>query len=152
DVLRERPEIIIEVKSIVADAGQQQGISLQADALTDQQLYAQIESNRELRASITEFLRARGYINEEQSEISKEDSGLSEKALDEENTGDTQGTADSYAPDLTRLNGRGARPPAYTARPNDSDSNRRETRNVTDEPQALRRPTPYNLLSLRDLY
>lgn len=65
-ILRNSPEVMVEVKSLVADSAQQTWLSIQADALTDQQVYAQIEGSRELRASIMQFLRARGYVSEEE--------------------------------------------------------------------------------------
>ena len=63
-VLRNNPQIMVEVKSVIADDAQQRGVSIQPDALTDQQVYSQLETSATLRASVTEFLRARGYISE----------------------------------------------------------------------------------------
>src|SRR5260370_28282079 len=38
------------------------------------------------------------------------------------------------------------------AAPVDQGQRARDARNITDEPQVLHQPAPYNLLSLRDLY
>ena len=48
----------------MADLAQQQGTALQPDSITDQMLYSQIASSPELRANITIFLRARGYVTD----------------------------------------------------------------------------------------
>ena len=63
-ILQQKPEIVIELKSLVADQLRQQGINTQADAITDEMLFGQIASNADLRANITLWLRARGYITE----------------------------------------------------------------------------------------
>src|ERR1700677_92524 len=63
-VLQRRPEVVIELKSFVADQAQQKGVALQADSITDEMLYTQIASSPDLRASITLWLLARGYVSE----------------------------------------------------------------------------------------
>src|ERR1700692_2399007 len=63
DVLQERPEAIVEVKSLMADRLQQQGSEIQANDISDEMLYEQISTNADLRAHITTFLRARGYVS-----------------------------------------------------------------------------------------
>ncbi len=63
-VLQQQPDALIELKSLMADMAQQQGATLQADSITDQMLYSKIASSPELRANITIFLRARGYVTD----------------------------------------------------------------------------------------
>jgi hypothetical protein len=63
-ILQQKPGILIELKSLVADQLRQQGINTQADAITDEMLFSQIASNADLRANITVWLRARGYVTE----------------------------------------------------------------------------------------
>ena len=63
-LLQERPQITIELKSLLAETQQQQGTQLQPDDITDEMLYSQINSSKELRENITVFLRARGYISD----------------------------------------------------------------------------------------
>src|SRR5271156_4508496 len=82
-ILQQRPELVVELKSLVADQLQQQGIQTQADSISDEMLLSQISTNAQLRASITVWLRARGYVSAAEmdrllsSDSSDEDSGLS---------------------------------------------------------------------------
>src|SRR6201996_8933142 len=62
-ILQQRPELVVELKSVVADQLQQQGIQAQADSISDEMLLNQIQTNAQLRASITVWLRARGYVS-----------------------------------------------------------------------------------------
>jgi protein involved in polysaccharide export with SLBB domain len=61
-VLDEQPEAMVEVKELVADQLQRQGFKVQADAIDDEALYRQIAQSAALRATITNFLHARGYL------------------------------------------------------------------------------------------
>ena len=47
-LLQERPQITIELKSLLAETQQQQGSQVQPDDITDEMLYSQINSNKEL--------------------------------------------------------------------------------------------------------
>jgi protein involved in polysaccharide export with SLBB domain len=167
-ILQQNPEVVIELKSLLADQLQQQGIPTQADSITDEMLYGQIDSNANLRASITTFLRARGYIS---------DADVRQATMDSEN-GDDNTDIPTSLQALSQLPGSnhplGNSPNAaslaedtLSASTGDSTSRSaiqsgstaasREQPNIparttTDEPQVLRRPTPYNLRSLRDLY
>ena len=60
-ILEENPEAAVEVKSLLADGLRQKGTAVQADSISDEQLYTQIISSSELRANVSYFLRARGY-------------------------------------------------------------------------------------------
>ena len=62
-ILQQKPELVAELKSLVADQLQQQGIQTQADSISDEMLLSQISTNAQLRASITVWLRARGYVS-----------------------------------------------------------------------------------------
>ncbi len=64
-ILQEQPDALIELKSLVADLAQQQGAPIQPEAITDEMLYSKITSSAELRGNITTFLRARGYISDD---------------------------------------------------------------------------------------
>jgi protein involved in polysaccharide export with SLBB domain len=61
-VLDEQPEAMVEVKELLADQLQRQGVKIQADAIDDEALYRQIAQSAALRATITNFLHARGYL------------------------------------------------------------------------------------------
>jgi protein involved in polysaccharide export with SLBB domain len=170
-VLRNKPEIMVEVKSLVADAAQQNGLSLQADSLTDQQVYSQLEKNKDLRESVTHFLLARGYISEQDIEAPQYESqyetqyetekrrrtdsaNSSERdleAIDSTSREAMQSVASDENDGMPTIAGQTQitrRHPAARV----SRSNPPHESNVTDEPDPLRRPAPYNLLSLRDLY
>jgi protein involved in polysaccharide export with SLBB domain len=165
EVLRGSPEVMVEVKSVVADSEQQQGLSLQADSLTDEQVYAQIETSKALRITLTHFLLARGYLTEDQVQAarSKQEENVQHNPMDERDreeagtpTSRTSATRE-YSKSATEEQGSG-RPLEERQTPSRNyagdlvQSHGLEVPNLTDEPPALHRPTPYNLLSLRDLY
>src|ERR1700678_3153530 len=64
-VIQQNPDVVTDLKSLVADQLRQQGTDMQADDLTDEMFYGQIASSADIRASITLWLRARGYISED---------------------------------------------------------------------------------------
>lgn len=160
-ILQQKPEVVIEIKSLIAEQLQQQGSDTQADSISDEMLYRQISSNADLRSSITLWLRSRGYISNTELQRS-----LSENADD--------GALTVPFDTLTQVPGSGLFQEESSVSKNASgpllndnaffrqessssktqphkESDRRE-RNITDSPEVLRLPTPYNLLSLRDLY
>jgi protein involved in polysaccharide export with SLBB domain len=161
-VLQRKPEVVIELKSFVADQAQQKGVSLQADSITDEMLYTQIAASADLRASITLWLLARGYVsqsdlhrsltdtNSEENDVYGQSAGTQVDSLSQLSGDLASGTSQSpllSIPDASSAAGGatspGAQPPNL---PKGQQSN------VTDLPEVLRLPTPYNLLSLRDLY
>jgi protein involved in polysaccharide export with SLBB domain len=184
-ILQQKPEVIIELKSMLADQLTQQGVNTQADAITDEMLYTQISRSADLRSSVTLFLRARGYVSESDQNNSFDNEGsapssfaplqsdgsvdsydaltrsqVSDSSLDGYTLGNLlQGsgmnggaTTSDYPPPIAagRYPNQTYRPPShYDNKHRDNDS---EVKNITDSPAVLRRPTPYNLLSLRDLY
>ena len=168
-ILQQRPDVVVELKSLLADQMQQQGVQIQADSITDEMLYNQIVANPDVRTHVTTFLRARGYISDDnlqaqaasiedveatdglpsaQSTIGLSGSGLSTtQAAKQLGAG-----ADGYAPGNTNaslLPGRATPSSSSKSVPKRKD----ETVNAsTDAPKVLRSPAPYNLQSLRDLY
>jgi hypothetical protein len=68
-ILQERPEVVVELKSYLADMLQQQGTSIQADSITDEVLYNQISTSPQVRAGITVFLRSRGFVSDEDLQV-----------------------------------------------------------------------------------
>ena len=62
-ILQQKPELVPELKQVVADQLQLQGTTIQADSITDEMLFSQIQTNPALRANITIWLRARGYVS-----------------------------------------------------------------------------------------
>jgi protein involved in polysaccharide export with SLBB domain len=163
-VLQRRPEVVIELKSFVAEQAQQKGVPIQADSITDEMLYSQIASSPDLRASITLWLLARGYVSgtdlhSSLTDANSDESGpygqSSAKSVDSLGqlssdllSGNTPSPAISVPDDSSVRAAEGAASSdAQTSNPSKGPQH-----NITDHPEVLRLPTPYNLLSLRDLY
>jgi len=165
-IAQENPEVILEFKSLLADLMQAKGIPTQADAITDEVLFDQIETSNALRASFTHLLQARGYISAGDIESASNDSSIaddkrpagrtseritdsvSEKRL--RNADPTNQIAANDDPTaLLKLEDQQPQPRTRAA---DSRQSQQTPANITDEPKVLHQPAPYNLLSLRDLY
>jgi protein involved in polysaccharide export with SLBB domain len=162
-VLQRRPEVVIELKSFVADQAQQKGVPLQADSITDEMLYTQIASSPDLRANITLWLLSRGYVSETDLHRSLTDPGSDENGIygqPSRSQADSLGQLPSdllsgspqapslSIPDASTIGSGNTNPSGTQA----SNASRGPQHNITDSPEVLRLPTPYNLLSLRDLY
>ena len=171
EMLRERPELVVELKKVVADRLTAQGIPTQEDSITDEMLYSRIATDASLRSAITVWLRARGYPSTEsatspQSDVGEEDEEQTrseylaqmESALPTDREamalqasgelGDYGNTAISSSrpqPETTAQ-----RSPVLKTRKRLADS--RPEANDSSAAQVLHRPSPYNLLALRDLY
>lgn len=155
-ILEQNPETVIEVKSLLADKLGQQGVSLAPEAISDEVLESQIIQSPDVRASVTLFLRARGYLTADAlqpsvspasvldgtssvmpySQLASDDSRLTSPLT--MNAGVEPGEL-GLSRSMNRSN---AMPSPGAAR----------QAGITDPPAVLRVPTPYNLLSLRDLY
>jgi len=165
-VLQAQPDALAELKSLVSDLAEQRGTPIQADAITDEMLYRQIAASPELRANITTFLRARGYVTDVQlqsyADESYEGDGLSSSSMQQMSGATLKGTglpldAVPYAPSRQALDGTSAVDVRGTTHFNSlhwssSDSSSDASKSSTSEPQVLHLPTPYNLRSLHDLY
>ena len=166
-IIQNRPEIVVELKELIAET-QTSGPPVQADSITDEALYSQIVASKELRQSITLFLRSRGYVSDsdlQQMTVIQEHTGLDDPSLlaNQAQTGIAQGitSSDEAATRTSLLSQLPEQLPttaaSATAQPENDGSTRDKTahtksRNITDEPPVLRQPAPYNLTSLRDLY
>ena len=165
-ILQAQPDALVELKWMMATLAQQQGAPIQADAITDEMLYSKIASSAELRASVTTFLRARGYVSETDLQDDTADEYLDEgiSAAQMQQSPGLSPQLDGV-PAARRPNGASG----YANAGNDSATEpgtmraarkrvapgdqQGDTQNsITSEPQVLHRPAPYNLLSLRDLY
>ena len=60
EMLREQPELVVELKKVAAGRLNAQGIPTQEDSITDEMLYGRIATDAALRSAITVWLRARG--------------------------------------------------------------------------------------------
>jgi len=165
-ILQAQPDALVELKSLMSDLAQQQGTPIQADSITDEMLYSKIASSPELRANITTFLRARGYVSDSdlQSYLAAdyENEGLSPRqmspmpSLAAQRAGLPigtlpQGLAEQSNPGIDSAIGPGTMR-ANRTRTGAEEQPASSQQNTTSEPQVLHQPAPYNLLSLRDLY
>jgi protein involved in polysaccharide export with SLBB domain len=169
DLLQQNPDLAIELKSQVADRLQEQGKQIDANDISDEMLFEQIAANASLRANITTFLRARGYVSDDELQSASSSApdesggtGLSHVPGDLIQPGETNSGnlfANSGSNTGKALSERSGL--ATSTSSMSSAANRRELigrRNhvqvnaSTDVPKVLRKPAPYNLRSMRDLY
>jgi protein involved in polysaccharide export with SLBB domain len=165
-IVQTRPELVVDLKQVMADYLEQQGNLVQADSITDDMLYRGIASDVGLRGAITVWLQARGYIPDSISDGSDLDAKRSDDL-----TGDINGTtpglanpltsgsaADASMTDTTKTQdssstgtqGRGAGSKSLGGR--DSSSARKPDRNNPNSVEVVHQTAPYNLQALRDLY
>lgn len=164
-LLQANPDLTVEIKSQVADRLQEQGAQVDANDISDQMLYSQIASNADLRANITLFLRARGYVSDEDLAAENTDDALF--PADANSIGgqiQPPGAAGAGAsmPRSDRLpavsakteTGEASAMPGRTGVQTQAMEKQQEERThaSTDVPRVLHKPAPYNLRSLSDLY
>ena len=167
-ILDQQPDAMVEVKSLVADLAQQQGVSIQPDSITDEMLLNRIATSLELRANITIFLRARGYVVDDDRlgsvPIERPEDSIQSNLQQTAEFPSANVTSQSQITALLS----GNLPGGDNSALNRTDSTTQPTRNrlprqprqddsntqrdTVSEPQVLHQPTPANLLSLRDLY
>ena len=171
EILQQNPELMVELKSLVADRLAGQGVEVSADDISDEMFYSQIESNANLRAGIASYLRARGYMPEDETagtEPAAGEQGANASATPAQpialgpNAMSSLGAASTAGLNMGQLfaqeNGQalpanvpagypGNRAPAQEPRPRNE-----QTHASTDVPKVLRQAAPYNLQSMRDLY
>src|ERR1700733_13682432 len=89
DILQQNPDLVLELKSQVADRMQEQGMQIDANDISDEMLYDQIASNPGLRANITSYLRARGYVSDDDLQTAASgvgagnETGAAQRSLDQ---------------------------------------------------------------------
>jgi protein involved in polysaccharide export with SLBB domain len=164
-ILQLRPELIVDLKQVMADYVQQGGTSDQADSITDDMLYQGITSNAGLRGAISIWLRARGYLD---------DIDLDRESADAQGTDDTIRVPAVSRSEVVDSSGGGGLPGLSSAdtgkleAPNSDAVPRRSSRASTEDvsrfsmktpdrngsnsTEVIHQATPYNLQSLRDLY
>jgi protein involved in polysaccharide export with SLBB domain len=165
-ILQQKPELVPELKQLVADQLQQQGTTVQADSITDEMLFSQIAANPALRASITIWLRARGYVSaddmdrllaqaayEDENQQSLPSSPLDKLSLSGADRAQSGSASDTGQQALSDDGAPVARARALTpATARSTSKTENKSQSITDEPESLHLPAPYNLRSLRDLY
>ena len=173
DLLQQNPDLVVELKSQAADRMQEQGKQIDANDISDEMLYEQIATNADLRANITIVLRARGYISDDdlQTAVSSVSDGSEDTGLSSTQGALMQPGGTNAGKLLTDSEGNmggsridGGMPETSTrssTRSISSAGNRHrlegrrgheEGNASTDAPKVLRKPAPYNLRSMRDLY
>jgi protein involved in polysaccharide export with SLBB domain len=169
DILQQSPDLVMELKSQLADRLQQQGTQMAPSDISDEMLYNQITANAALRANITTVLRARGYVS------SNDLQSVGSTSLDEGSSSQRSQLLgnSAAATDLDAESSMNGELPQFgtgglsatTGEPTSAARNqqnpggnlrgptRANTANAsTDLPRVLRQRTPYNLQSMRDLY
>jgi protein involved in polysaccharide export with SLBB domain len=169
-ILQQNPDLVMQLKTMLADRMQQNGTQLAPTDISDEMLYDQISTNAAVRTNVSTFLRVRGYVSQgDPSSLSPSglpgsaDSDLALAARSSSMLNDITGalnlTAGSDDPN--------SEPNARADRPSDSSgsklypelSQRQEAKRTpeevntsTDAPKVHRQDPPYNLQSMRDLY
>ena len=182
ELLREKPELMIDLKKLSAEQLQAQGLAAQEDSITDEMLLGKIVSDPIVRSNITLWLRARGYITTADIQRSKmtpvesDEDDPSQGQLGSPFPLDTSDQAtqvlnprtalirqgvqglsvgmEEAGPGIalgTREDTTGRTSVSRERLPSKAPSPEPETR-TSNEPELLHRPTPLNLLSMRDLY
>ncbi len=168
-MLQARPELVVDVKQVMADYLAQQGNPVQVDSITDDMLYRGIASDSGLRGAISIWLRARGYASESDTDASDLDARSADDAtgnLDATTTGLRSSLAPGSAADTTLIDAsrtQSATPSSAngtlerrsaSSRPEvrEEPSTSKPDRNNPNAVEVVHQTAPYNLQSLRDLY
>jgi len=169
-ILQQNPDLVVELKSQVANRLQEQGTQIDANDISDQMLYTQIATNADLRANITTFFRARGYISQDDLRVmgssvtdGTRDGSLFAGQHSLSKPGDLNSAMFASAAGMdtgrSRLDQSGFPETSIQSmssagnRPGGGQPRRHEEVSAsTDLPKVLRQPAPYNLQSMRDLY
>ncbi|MCU1250212.1 MAG: polysaccharide export protein [Edaphobacter sp.] len=167
-IVQARPELIVDIKQVMADYLEQQGNPVQVDSITDDMLYRGIGSDAGLRGAISIWLRARGYVSEADFDRSDLDPKSSDDVASTINT-TALGLPNSLASGAAGDSGRsdpnktqnststsdgtqGRRIVPKQAEGRDGSSAAKPDRNNPSAVQVVHQTAPYNLQSLRDLY
>ena len=159
-ILQENPDLAVELKQQVADRLQSQGTQVSPDDISDEMLYGQINSNANLRASLSTYLQARGYVSSDDLPADSSDGEMVRLPSSQSSFTGTRSAIDSDSlDDRRRPDSRSATSLAYpqagtvaTRSTTEPRRSHEETNAATDTPKVLRQPAPYNLQSMRDLY
>ena len=157
-ILQQNPDLLMEVKSQVADHLQQQGTQVQASDISDEMLYSQVSTNDSVRADISTFLQARGYAPQgglrASGGISQDDSSSLQSNLPSSEGMNATGAAGNASLPMADDGGQGRDRTNSVAKPQGGRAKREleETNASTDAPKVVHKSAPYSLRSMRDLY
>jgi protein involved in polysaccharide export with SLBB domain len=165
-IVQARPELIVDLKQVMADYLERQGTPVQADSITDDMLYRGIGSDAGLRGAISIWLRARGYVSD--SDFDKSDldlkssddltGNISTTALGLPNSLESGADQARVDPNRTQISSsnsdgvQGRRNRAKQAEGRYVSSATKPDRNNPSAVEVVHQTAPYNLQSLRDLY
>ena len=162
-ILEQNPDLLMEVKSQVADSLQQQGTQVNASDITDEMVYNQIQTSANVRANVTIFLQTRGYVPQGGLRtagpgIRQDNSSVMQPGLPA--SGEMSAAGLSATPGAAMGGSNLSRDGAQQARAgigqnrqnNPTNRGHEEANSSTDAPKVLHQPTPYDLRSLHDLY
>lgn len=176
-VLQRNADAMVEVKEYVADLINRDSttMTVQSDEISDQTLYSDLANSAELRAEVTTFLSARGYVSDGEA-ASGNERPARQPMMQPRSSSARQGfpradearpAADAPYDGVQRVrdvrgdeevggeSAQSGEPARRAMQPNARDTPQKPEDNTnasTDEPTVLRRPAPYNLRSMRDLY
>jgi protein involved in polysaccharide export with SLBB domain len=166
-IIQARPELVVDIKQVMADYLEQQGNPVQVDSITDDTMYRGIASDAGLRGAISIWLRARGYVTDSDLDTSDIDSKSSDdltnngsSATLSTNSLASGAAADAALVDSNREQNGFAASTAAQGRRNvskqpevkDTSSASKADRNSPSAVEVVHQTAPYNLQSLRDLY
>jgi protein involved in polysaccharide export with SLBB domain len=164
NILQQNPDLVLELKSQLADRlQQQQGIQIDPSEISDQTLYNQIAANADLRTNITTVLRAGGYVSDDDLQSAASSVAPQDRISPQSDTQESQlpgdntfGTGVGMGPGLNEgsstkiARSMPSNPVRTTVTKNPRGMEK--TNASTDEPRVRREPAPYDLPSMRDLY
>lgn len=161
-ILQQNPDLLMEVKSQVADQLQQQGAQIEASNISDDQLYNQISTNASVRSQITVFLQAKGAIPAGSlqsvgiaTDATDRSTAMTRSSSEDPSMGQLAGMGNlaTGAPSL-RMQGPGMQLGSTRTgdRAEPARRGREEASASTDMPEVVHQPAPYDLRSMHDLY
>jgi protein involved in polysaccharide export with SLBB domain len=166
-IVQTRPELIVDIKQVMADYMEQQGSPVQVDSITDEMLYRAIASDAGLRWAVTVWLRARGYVAESDFDRSDLDPRSSDdvmgyvgatsqslpNSLASENAAGSAHIDPNRSPTSSNPDGvEGRRNVSRPSDGRDASSTTKPDRNSPNAVEVVHQTAPYNLQSLRELY
>jgi protein involved in polysaccharide export with SLBB domain len=157
--LQQNPDLLMQVKSQVADRLQQQGTDVQASDISDDMLYNEISTNASIRTGVATFLQSQNYLSPGDLQTTDEEESQDSSSLQQSGSPLSSGInagAPGASGNPTTVEG-GAQEQGRTASAMRQQGvlakrEHEETNASTDLPKVLHQPTPYNLRSMHDLY
>lgn len=180
-LLHEKPELMVDLKRLAAEQMQAQGVAIQEDSITDEMLLGKIVSDASVRANVTLWLRARGYVSDADMAQSKvaapdsedddtqssslpavsqmpsvSDSEMSQLLASRPDLAQDGSLSSSLRPDLSNVPTAASYSDQRRSTPKRSASSVKPMTSTDGDPdgspELLHRTAPMNLMAMRDLY